>query len=83
MSPFPIHPPLTSDQASEKSLERLPGKNVNGQTDRQTDGHTTFSDSSSTAAWPKGHSLNFSLTHLYKLSSDWQTFQLNKPQSAQ
>ena len=46
MSPFPIHPPLTSDQVSEKSLERLPGKTA----DRQTHPQTSFSDSSSTAA---------------------------------
>ena len=44
MSPFPIHPPLTSDQVSKKSLERLPGKTAYG----QTDGRTTFPDSSST-----------------------------------
>ena len=32
MSPFLIHPPLTSDQVSAKSLERLPGKSVNTRT---------------------------------------------------
>ena len=39
MSPFPIHPPVTSDQVSAKSLERLPGKSVNGRTDTHTHTH--------------------------------------------